>query len=158
MGDTTMRELVYGKGAHVDPMACVEDITSATATRTVAGYPHSIWQIVEHMNYWMDYEFRQIAGDRPVLSRSRDRELARRIRRPRARPQWQETGSRFSDLLDETGHTCRLRCDRARTCRRRYRTKRMRCAIPPCERAATANYRSQQLPRRPDRPVAATVR
>ncbi len=28
-----------------------------------AGYPHSIWQIVEHMSYWMDYELRKIAGE-----------------------------------------------------------------------------------------------
>lgn len=65
MGDTTLRELVYGKGAHVDPVACVEDISAELATRTVAGYPHSIWQIVEHMSYWMDFELRKIAGEVP---------------------------------------------------------------------------------------------
>ncbi len=63
MGDTTLRELVYGKGAHVDQVACVEDISAELAARTVSGYPHSIWQIVEHMNYWMDYDLGKIAGD-----------------------------------------------------------------------------------------------
>ena len=63
MGDTTLRELVYGKGAHVDPVACVEDISAELAARTVADYPHSIWQIVEHMNYWMDYDLSKIAGE-----------------------------------------------------------------------------------------------
>ena len=65
MGDRTLRELVYGKGAHVDPVACVEDISAALASRTVSGYPHSIWQIVEHMNYWMNFELRKIAGEVP---------------------------------------------------------------------------------------------
>ena len=65
MGDRTLRELVYGKGAHVDPVACVEDISAELATRTLAGYPHSIWQIVEHMSYWMDFELRKIAGEVP---------------------------------------------------------------------------------------------
>lgn len=65
MGDRTLRELVYGKGAHVDPVACVEDISAELATRKVAGYPHSIWQIVEHMNYWMNFELRKIAGEVP---------------------------------------------------------------------------------------------
>ena len=65
MGDATLRELVYGKGAHVDPVACVEDISAELAARTVAGYPHSIWQIVEHMNYWMEYELAKIAGENP---------------------------------------------------------------------------------------------
>ncbi len=65
MGDNTLRELVYGKGAHVDPVACVEDISAELAARSFAGYPHSVWQIVEHMNYWMDFELRKIAGEVP---------------------------------------------------------------------------------------------
>lgn len=62
MGDTTLRELIYGKGAHVDPVACIEDISTDLAVRTGVGYPHSIWQIVEHMNYWMEYDLAKIAG------------------------------------------------------------------------------------------------
>jgi len=65
MADTTLRDLIYGKGAHVDPVACVEDISANVASRKVAGYPHSIWQIVLHMSYWMDYEFRKVAGENP---------------------------------------------------------------------------------------------
>jgi len=63
MGDTTLRELVYGKGAHVDPIACVEDISADVAASTVDGCPHSIWQIVEHMNYWMEYDLGKIGGE-----------------------------------------------------------------------------------------------
>jgi uncharacterized damage-inducible protein DinB len=64
--DATFRELLRGKKAHVDPVASLADIPAATAGRTVAGYPHSVWQIVGHMNYWMDYELRRIAGERPT--------------------------------------------------------------------------------------------
>jgi len=63
MTDTTLRELVYGKGAHVDPVACVEDISAELAARTVPDYPHSICQIVEHMSYWMDYDLSKVAGE-----------------------------------------------------------------------------------------------
>jgi uncharacterized damage-inducible protein DinB len=63
MGDSTLRELVYGRGAHVDPIACLEDAPVELAARTVAGYPHSIWQIVEHMNFWMEYDLGKIAGE-----------------------------------------------------------------------------------------------
>ena len=63
--ENTLRELIYGKGAHVDPVACIEDISAELAARRVPGYPHSIWQIVMHMNYWMDYELRKIAGENP---------------------------------------------------------------------------------------------
>jgi len=107
MGDTILRELVYGKGAHVDPVACVEDISAELAARTLAGYPHSIWQIVEHMSYWMDYDLGRIAGeDRPYPEKA--------IESWPSRPnpatdggkdggkrdeQWRAATRRFSDLL-----------------------------------------------------------
>jgi hypothetical protein len=113
MGDTTLRELVYGKGAHVDPVACVEDISAELAGRIVAGYPHSIWQIVEHMNYWMDYELAKIAGENP---RYPDRAIEswpahtspaadgvaadQGIKEQQGiEEQWQDTTRRFTDLL-----------------------------------------------------------
>jgi uncharacterized damage-inducible protein DinB len=66
MSDKALRELVYGKGAHADTLACVENVSPELATKTVAAYPHSIWQIVEHMNYWMDYDLKKISGDAPA--------------------------------------------------------------------------------------------
>jgi uncharacterized damage-inducible protein DinB len=103
MGDTTLRELAYGKGAHVDPVACVEDISAELAARTVAGYPHSIWQIVEHMNYWMDYELARIAGENPHYP---DKAIESWPEHPSpaadtraADRQWQATTRRFTDLL-----------------------------------------------------------
>jgi uncharacterized damage-inducible protein DinB len=44
----------------------VEDISAEVAARQVAGFPHSIGQLVFHMNYWMDYELRRIRGERPA--------------------------------------------------------------------------------------------
>jgi uncharacterized damage-inducible protein DinB len=58
-------ELLRGKGSHADPIACVEDISAEVAARQGAGFPHSIGQLVFHMNYWMDYELRRIGGQRP---------------------------------------------------------------------------------------------
>ena len=65
MSENTLLELFHGKGAHADPVACIEDLPADLAARKVQGYPHSIWQIVLHMNYWMDYELRKIAGENP---------------------------------------------------------------------------------------------
>jgi len=103
MGDIMLRELVYGKGAHVDPVACVEDISAELAARTVAGYPHSIWQLVEHMNYWMDYELGRIAGEN---RRYPDKAIESWPANPSpaagtcaADEQWQATTRRFTDLL-----------------------------------------------------------
>ena len=58
-------ELLHGKGAHVDPFACVEDVSAEIAAQHAAGFPHSIGQLVFHMNYWMSYELRRIRGERP---------------------------------------------------------------------------------------------
>jgi len=103
MGDTTLRELVYGKGSHVDPVACVEDISAELAARVVAGYPHSIWQILEHMNYWMDYDLGKVAGesrpypDKAIESWPGHPNPATEGRA--AAEAWQATTRRFTDLL-----------------------------------------------------------
>jgi uncharacterized damage-inducible protein DinB len=66
MGEPTLQELIRGKGAHADSLACVEDIPWQLAGETVAGYPHSISQILGHINYWIEYELKLVAGERPV--------------------------------------------------------------------------------------------
>jgi uncharacterized damage-inducible protein DinB len=65
MPSPALTELLRGKGAHADPIACVEDVSADLAGRTIVGFPHSIGQLVFHMNYWMDYELRRIRGDKP---------------------------------------------------------------------------------------------
>lgn len=57
---------MYGKGAHANPLACVEDLTSELAGRRVEHFPHSIWQLLSHMNYWMNYELRRIRRENPA--------------------------------------------------------------------------------------------
>jgi uncharacterized damage-inducible protein DinB len=65
MPSQALNELLHGKGAHVDPLASVEDVDAELAARQVAGFPHSIAQLVFHMNYWMEYELRRIRGESP---------------------------------------------------------------------------------------------
>ena len=65
MSQRTLTELLHGKSAHANPIACVEDLTPALAARTIDGFPHSIWQLLSHMNFWMDYELRRIEGRAP---------------------------------------------------------------------------------------------
>ena len=65
MLERALTELLHGKGAHADPIACVEDLSCDLAARHVAGFPHSVAQLVFHMNYWMDYELRRIRGQKP---------------------------------------------------------------------------------------------
>jgi uncharacterized damage-inducible protein DinB len=66
MPSRALNELLHGKGSHADPVACVEDLSADLAARHVEGFPHSIGELVFHMNYWMNYELRRIRGQRPV--------------------------------------------------------------------------------------------
>lgn len=65
MSSRAIMELLCGKGAHADPVACIEDISAELARGKVAGFPHSIGELVFHMNYWMDYDLRRIRGEGP---------------------------------------------------------------------------------------------
>jgi uncharacterized damage-inducible protein DinB len=57
-------ELIRGRGAHVDASACVT-VRFDLAGRTPTELPHSVWQLVFHMTYWMDYELARIDGKAP---------------------------------------------------------------------------------------------
>ena len=54
--------VLRGRPAHLSPLACVEDVSSELAGRRVPTLPHTIWQLVGHLNYWMDFELRCIEG------------------------------------------------------------------------------------------------
>lgn len=66
MDQATLIELLRGKGAHADSIAIVEGIPPQLARRTLEGVPHSIYQLVWHMNFWMRHEVRRIGGPPPV--------------------------------------------------------------------------------------------
>jgi uncharacterized damage-inducible protein DinB len=65
MDRATLIELLRGKGAHADAFAIVEGIPPQLARRSLEGVPHSIYQLVWHMNYWMRHELRRIDGPPP---------------------------------------------------------------------------------------------
>ena len=60
-----MRELLRGKGAHADALACVEGVPLEAAGRRLPGFPQSIFGLVWHAAYWMDYEVARIQGEAP---------------------------------------------------------------------------------------------
>lgn len=65
MSQRALKELLHGQGSHADPIVCVEDISADVAAEHIAGFPHSIGQLVSHMNYWMHYELRRIRDEGP---------------------------------------------------------------------------------------------
>jgi uncharacterized damage-inducible protein DinB len=56
-----LRELLYGRHAHTDSLACV-DVPADVAGQLLEWSSHSIWQLVWHMDFWMDHELTRIEG------------------------------------------------------------------------------------------------
>jgi uncharacterized damage-inducible protein DinB len=98
MSSRALAELLRGKGAHADPIACVEDISPELAARHAEGFPHSIGQLVFHMNYWMDYELRRIRGERPAYPKH-NAESFSVASSPADAEDWERMRQRFAELL-----------------------------------------------------------
>lgn len=93
-------ELLDGQGAHASTLACVEDVSCDLAHRRVSNFPHSIWQLVYHMNYWMNYELQRIRREKPNYPAHASQSW------PADTPllpedEWRETVARFRELLNE---------------------------------------------------------
>jgi len=100
MGNRTLRELLRGERAHADPLACLENIPASLTKQKMDGYPHSIWQIAGHMNYWMAYELKRIAGEHPAYPEHAI-ESWPASDGPANEKEWQETVARFQALLEK---------------------------------------------------------
>jgi uncharacterized damage-inducible protein DinB len=93
-----LTELLHGKGAHADPLACVEDLSAELAARQIEAFPHSVGQLVFHMNYWMDYELRRIRGERPPYP-EHNSESFPPASSPADTRDWDRLRKRFAELL-----------------------------------------------------------
>jgi len=98
MPTRALTELLRGKGAHVDPLACIEDLPAEAASQQVAGFPHSVSQIVFHMNYWMDYELQRIRGQKPQYPEHNAESFTTSTVSVH---QWKQLTERFAALLSE---------------------------------------------------------
>jgi uncharacterized damage-inducible protein DinB len=100
MSNQALQELLHGQGAHVDPIACLEDVPAELAGRKLQSSPHSIWQIVWHLNYWMDYDLRRIQGGLPPYP-VQAIESWPSSAAPASYEQWKDELQRFVSLLDK---------------------------------------------------------
>jgi uncharacterized damage-inducible protein DinB len=99
MPEPTLIELLHGKGAHANPIACMEDLSADLAALTIDGFPHSIWQLLSHMNYWMDYEIQRIAGHPPQYPQHAAGSWLPDPTPP-SETAWANAFTRFRDLID----------------------------------------------------------
>jgi uncharacterized damage-inducible protein DinB len=98
MPERTLIELLYGKGAHANPLACVEDLTAELAGRHAENLPHSVWQIVWHVNFWTHYELQRIRGEKPHYPDHAAESWPTNIA-PISQAEWKKDCARFADLI-----------------------------------------------------------
>jgi uncharacterized damage-inducible protein DinB len=98
MSEGTLLELLYGKGAHANSLACVEDVSFDLAGRGAENFPHSIWQLLRHMNYWMDYELRRIRGENSAYPAHASESWPIAVAPPND-VEWLQTIADFKELL-----------------------------------------------------------
>jgi len=95
-----MRELVTGKGAHADALACVEGVPLAVAGGRVPGFPQTIYGIVWHAAYWMDYEKKRIDGEDPRYPEHAEGSWPK-TPAPRDEAEWNKTVAWFKKGIDD---------------------------------------------------------
>ena len=79
-------------------MSCVAGVTPEAAGSVPPGSPHSIWQLLCHMNYWLDYDLRRIRAEAPPYPAHNDESFPS-APGPRGAEEWQEGVARFQQLL-----------------------------------------------------------
>jgi uncharacterized damage-inducible protein DinB len=98
VSERTLIELLYGQGAHTNSLASVEDVPFVLAGRRADNFSHSIWQLVSHLNYWMDYELRRIRGENPSYP-AHAAESWPITAAPPSEAEWQKAVANFKELL-----------------------------------------------------------
>ena len=98
-------ELVEGRGAHVVPVGCIEDLGAEAACRKPAGFEHSICEIVTHLNYWMEYDMKRMRGtpDPYPVHAAESWPSSKDVREA----DWKKIVNRFRELLHELESVCR---------------------------------------------------
>jgi uncharacterized damage-inducible protein DinB len=100
MSQRALTELLRGIGAHAAPAACVEDVSLELASCHIDGFPHSIAELVFHMNYWMEYELRRIQCLRPHYPQHNADSFPSSPTKLDA-PSWDKRKSQFVQLLEQ---------------------------------------------------------
>ena len=89
-----MRELLRGKGAHADALACVSGVPLEIAGRLVPAFPQSIFGLVWHAAYWMHYEVARMEGKAPRYPDHAEESWPGQAA-PRDAREWDDTVERF---------------------------------------------------------------
>jgi uncharacterized damage-inducible protein DinB len=93
-------ELIRGHGAHTDCVECFRGLTPELAGRRQEGFPYTVWQLLGHVNYWIEYEMARVSGAAPEYPEHARLSWPERPA-PRDAAEWEQAVARFEHLLDQ---------------------------------------------------------
>ena len=94
----TQAELMFGKGAHVDALRCLEGLSFELARARFPGVAYSVHGLVWHMCFWMENELQRIDGGTPAYPEHAS--LGWPDDAPGDARAWADTQERFGSLLN----------------------------------------------------------
>jgi uncharacterized damage-inducible protein DinB len=100
MSERTLIELLYGQGAHANTLACVEDVPFDLVGRRIDSFPHSIWQLVWHMNYWTVHDLKRVRRENPPYPAHASESWPANAAPP-SEEEWRKEVAQFRNLLVE---------------------------------------------------------
>ncbi|PKR76865.1 hypothetical protein CEY16_13715 [Halalkalibacillus sediminis] len=65
MNNQLVAKVIHGAHAHVDPLAVFEGLTCEQLQKYESDHSFSVWQLLNHMNYWQLFVVEMLEGENP---------------------------------------------------------------------------------------------
>ncbi|WP_422122440.1 DinB family protein [Planococcus sp. X10-3] len=91
---------LHGQGAHVDAATVFDGLDWQQAGEKAGGFPHSVWELLFHMNYWQTFMLDLLKGDKPN-SADPDAESWPAASAPESEDEWDSAVAYFLKGLKE---------------------------------------------------------
>ncbi|UOQ93119.1 DinB family protein [Halobacillus shinanisalinarum] len=95
-----------GESAHIDPILISEGLELKSVGLLVSNSPHTIWEIIYHMNYWQDFIINILEGGNPK-SPEHSEETWPSQKKPPGKQEWLEMVLRFKEGMKRAEDECR---------------------------------------------------
>lgn len=95
----TLEHALEGTYAHVTPQKAFENLSIELAGKNIDGYPHTIWQLLNHLVYWQDIFLAKVQS-REELKHDAAFYGWTAAKGPKDVAEWSEMLKRFFDGID----------------------------------------------------------
>jgi uncharacterized damage-inducible protein DinB len=105
MWENLLHQGLDGRSGHVQYESALEDLNYTFAGKKTPGYPHTIFQILNHMIFWQDFLIEVLRGGSPQAPEHAEGSWLGEAM-PLSQDEWNQTAAHFlSGLKEVIGHT-----------------------------------------------------